>query len=60
VTNSDSVSAFEPSGINQPFAIEGDDPEHNLTFAVQEDPLDQHMVPDSESGAYEAVESEST
>ena len=47
MTESNPVPVFEPSGINQPFAIEGD-------------PLDQpeRMVPDSES-AYEAVEYES-
>ena len=51
------MSISEPSGINQPFAIEleGAGPE----LAVREHPLDQRMVPHSESGAYEAVEYES-
>ena len=40
----------EPSGLNQPFAIEGDAPELNLTIAIHEDPLDN----------YETVEFEST
>ena len=56
--DSDPVSiSSEPSGINQPFAIglEGAGPE----LAVREHPLDQRMVPHSESGAYEAVEYES-
>jgi hypothetical protein len=55
----DPVPVSKRSGINQPFAIEGDNPELNLTFAVREDPLDEHMVPNSESGADEAVEFES-
>ena len=59
MTNSDPVHVSEPSGINQPFAIEGDGPEFNLISAVREDPLDQRMVLHSELGAYEAVQSES-
>ena len=50
----------ERSGINQPFAIEGDaSPELNLTFAVRKNPLDEHMMPNSESETDEALESES-
>ena len=59
MTDSDSVPVSERSGINQPFNIEGDGPELNLTFAVCQDRLGECMVPDSESGAYEGVESES-
>jgi len=56
----DSVPVSERSGINQPFAIEGDAlPELNLTFAGREDPLDEHTMPNSEPGADEAPESES-
>ena len=52
VTDSDPtpVSVSEPSGINKPFSIEGAGPE----LAVREDHLDQRMVPDSESQAYES------
>ena len=52
VTDSDPtpVSVSEPSGINKPFSIEGVGPE----LAVREDHLDQRMVPDSESQAYES------
>ena len=54
VTDSDptpvSVSDSEPSGINELFSIEVSGPE----LAVREDHLDQRMVPDSESGAYES------
>lgn len=49
----------ERSGINQSSAIEGDGPEHNLTFVVREDPSDEHTLPNLESGAVEAMESES-
>ena len=53
VTDSDPtpvLSVSEPSGINKPFSIEGVGPE----LAVREDHLDQRMVPDSESQAYES------
>jgi len=49
----------ERSGIKQQFAIEGDGPELNSTFSVREDPLDEHMILNSESEADEAVELES-
>ena len=45
-----SASDSEPSAINKPFSTEGGGPE----LAVREDHLDQRMVPDSESGAYES------
>lgn len=52
----------ERSRLNQLFAIEEEaSPELNLTFAGRdsEDPLDEHRIPDSESRADEALESES-
>ena len=56
------MSVSEPSGINQPFAIQGDSesPELGFTFAFREDQLDRIMiVPDSESGDYDSEEVES-
>jgi hypothetical protein len=57
--STDSVLVSEQSRIYQSSAIEGDGPELNLTFAAREDPSDEHMVPNLESGVDEAMESES-
>ena len=49
----------ERSGINQSSPIEGDILERDLTSAVREGPLDEHILPNLESGADAAMEFES-
>ena len=49
----------ERPGINQSSPIEGDGLERDLTSAVREGPLDEHILPNLESGADAAMEFES-